>query len=756
MESASPTASASTNRGGRPKDWTETRTRRLIRLYLFTTLPFAKILELLEEDEFKPGKDAANKVKNGVLGNDPRWIRPKDDDEEKARLRGLRNSFRGRQSRRDADSHHAHGHSTAAAAEHNPVLGAFPEDASLGGATLAHSHRSSTEDVHHGYPHYTHTNDPTFNLTHDHTFNSTSNHPTTAYSGASPPRFIPSLIGRFNTSRQDTGLTTSTNISVASVFRKKLSAFPINKAMRAVKVLKRYTFPKNLDPSRTSDAPSGLCRGFEPYSPASRINDPFAATHVVPGDFLNTERFADPGRCAAESPAHADGVCWCKVADQVYQMQKVWATIEPPRDLSDPHLEVKDIFGNTIFHHLATKEGIQEQFLYIVCQALRKPYLPVRNSNTAGQTFLHVLHHSWFQEGSKLDDLIETLRGENFDLLATDVYGRSFFHILREYRRGSVRFPGQGFDVYRLNRRDAFGLKPMNVQQSPDTYYPVAHTQTFHGTNAATSAAFAIPTPSINTQVGMGMDKELRANTDLLRVINSETGSDSSTPRNITTENSQGWNGFHCLAEVDLHLSLDTPKHSSRGHFKDDSRPNPQGHQKRKHNNNDEAELPQTVSDSRRFQALQSLIHARADANHYDKRGSTPLMSFVVNSSDATKYEKEESEKIIRALVKEAGARLELRNRNGETALHLAARYGKIVALRVLLDLGANPHTRNAQGLSILEVLDSLYATTVGDDKINARFEAARAILTRTADSAVQTPDIVDEWAIKPGFIGNL
>lgn len=55
MDSASPTASASTNRGGRPKDWTEPRTRRLIRLYVFTNLPFPNILKLLEEDEFKPG-----------------------------------------------------------------------------------------------------------------------------------------------------------------------------------------------------------------------------------------------------------------------------------------------------------------------------------------------------------------------------------------------------------------------------------------------------------------------------------------------------------------------------------------------------------------------------------------------------------------------------------------------------------------------------------------------------------------------------
>lgn len=55
MNSASPTTSASTNRGGRPKDWTDTRARRLVRLYIYTRLPFDLILKLLEDGLWKPG-----------------------------------------------------------------------------------------------------------------------------------------------------------------------------------------------------------------------------------------------------------------------------------------------------------------------------------------------------------------------------------------------------------------------------------------------------------------------------------------------------------------------------------------------------------------------------------------------------------------------------------------------------------------------------------------------------------------------------
>ncbi|KAF2967151.1 hypothetical protein GQX73_g6445 [Xylaria multiplex] len=694
MESASPTATASTNRGGRPKDWTEPRTRRLIRLYLFTTLPFPKILELLEEDEFKPGKDAANKVKNSVLGNDPRWIRPKDEQEEKARISGLRNSIRGRRSQQNKPSHDLNG----AAPDHSSGFRTFLEDRSFGGTTLAHSYRSSIEELHHqdsapfAYPS---ANNDTF---------------TTVPDDAGTSRFIPSLIGRF-TSRQDTGLTTSTDISIASALREKLSFLSLSRAKRTVKVLKRYTFPKDLESQHPPDVSASPFVGPEFYTPAHATNGLSNAAYAVPGDFLNDELFAYQERCASESPAH--GHCWCKVDEQVSPIRNMWANLKMSSHVSDPALTVKDVFGNTIFHRLASLEGIQDLVFYLVCQALREPNLPIRDTNSAGQTFLHVLHRSWFQEGSKLTDLLDTLRAENFDIFATDVYGRSVYHNLRAFRRASARFPGQPSDLNRMNRRDAFGMKPMDTRTSPDISYAAAP-QTSQRGNTNTPATSTRPVPRINTQTVE--DKEFLIHTDLLKVVLTAVGVDETFSPNAQNEDSQGRNGFHCLAEVDFYLSPSTPRPGSRG---------------------------------RRLECIDGLINAGVDANQYDKNGNTPLMSFVINSSDATKCEKEECEHILRALVQKAGARLELRNRNGETALHLAARHGKTVALRVLLEMGANPHTRNCQGLSILEVLDNLYVTTERDDKNNARFEACRAILTRTKDYAKQSPSLEDEWHVR-------
>ncbi|KAI0518322.1 hypothetical protein F5B22DRAFT_80838 [Xylaria bambusicola] len=729
MDSASPTASASTNRGGRPKDWTEPRTRRLIRLYLFTTLPLHKILELLEEDDFKPGKDAANKVKNTVLGNDPRWIRPRDDNEEKARIRGLRNSLRGRRGRQNVASQGPSG----TAPGHNINQGTFSEDRSLGGTTITQSYRSSFEESH--WP-------DSASFAHPLTTNNTYS---MALDEVTSSRFIPSLIGRRNSNRQDTGLTASTDISITSALREKLSFLSLSKAKRTFKVLKRYTFPKNLESQHTFD----ISHGPEHLSSDGGKSRPLDATFAIPGDFLNFELFANRSRCATESLAHAAGTCWCKVDDQVGPTRKMWANTKVSGHISDQGLMLIDSFGNTVFHYLASLDGIQDLFIHLVSQAPREPRLPFGASNTAGQTFLHVLHHSWFREGSRLTELLDTLRAQNFDIFATDVYGRNFYHTLRHNRKNSARFPGQTADISRINRRDAFGLKPMDPYPARDNTYTTTHTQVTQGANTSIAPGLSRPTPKINTQAAMIEDKEIYMHVDLLKVVVKAVGVDEDFAPNPQNEDSQGRNGFHCLAEIDFGLAPATPKHNARAYPIDESRLSPPGQSKRRYDDSEEIEVPRTVSDSRRLECIRGLILAKVDANQYDINGNTPLMSFVLHSSDATKYEKEESETVLRTLVHSAGARLEARNRSGETALHLAARHGKTVALRVLLELGANPNTRNGQGLSILEVIDNLYLTTERDDKHNARFEACRAILTRTPDATKQSPNLLDEWGKK-------
>lgn len=45
---------ASGSRIGRPPQWTVSRSRKLARLYLYSTLPIEKIIKVLEDDGFSP------------------------------------------------------------------------------------------------------------------------------------------------------------------------------------------------------------------------------------------------------------------------------------------------------------------------------------------------------------------------------------------------------------------------------------------------------------------------------------------------------------------------------------------------------------------------------------------------------------------------------------------------------------------------------------------------------------------------------
>ncbi|KAI1328528.1 hypothetical protein F5Y16DRAFT_398221 [Xylariaceae sp. FL0255] len=723
MESASPTATSSTNRGGRPKDWTDPRTRRLVRLYLFTAISIEKILALLGEGDFCPGKDAANKIKHHVLGNDPRWLRPKNEEEERSRVRGLRDSLRGRRN------------NLAKAAQDAPAtenchegLSPAHDTRSLGGTTIAMSHRSSGDDLRYVdapsfpyQPHGSHLDSPYAYIPQE-----------------AAPTFLGSRpFGPRDPNRQDSGLTESTDISITSAIREKLSGLSITRAKRVVKVLKRYTFPANAESSAESTTH---------FQGGEREVDRPGAGHAVPGDFLNDDVLARRQLCAAGCAIHADGFCWC---DEVLPTQNVWANGPvPPYPAVNIDMTARDAFGNTAFHRLAASDGVPDFFMHIVSRALSEQNPSVYEKNTACQTFLHVLHTSWFQQGSRLEELVTMLRRDDrFDVYATDVYGRSFYHVMRYHMGTSVRFPGLNFDIARINRRDAFGMRPMDNRASRN-FQGMQRTDTIA---TMSSIRQRNSPPTLNTQVPFSpaFEKEISTNSNLVQVVLDAINTEPQ--RSVPSEDSLGRNGFHCLAEV----RLDLEHKANPSPITPTGKPREQS-SKRKFKEEEEVDPVKLRMENRKACYIDSLILAGVDANQYDLQGNTPLMAFVINNADGTKPEKDDGESVIKALVEKAHANMELRNGQGETALHLAAKNGKPIAVRVLLELGANPHTRNSQGLGVLEVLDHLYLATERDDKHNARFQACRAILTTHSDDkdnsgtyAVQHPTVLQEWGVR-------
>ncbi|KAG7126412.1 Acyl-CoA-binding domain-containing protein 2 like [Verticillium longisporum] len=93
------------------------------------------------------------------------------------------------------------------------------------------------------------------------------------------------------------------------------------------------------------------------------------------------------------------------------------------------------------------------------------------------------------------------------------------------------------------------------------------------------------------------------------------------------------------------------------------------------------------------------------------------------------------------------GARIEARNRQGETALHVAVRCGRKLAVRTLVKRGASVHARNAAGRSVLDVADSRMFWSRNQEKEYSHYEACRAWLSGEEARAVQQPTVAQEWA---------
>ncbi|KAI2467801.1 ankyrin [Annulohypoxylon bovei var. microspora] len=733
MNSASPTTSASTNRGGRPKDWTEPRARRLVRLYIYTRLPFDLILKLLEDGVWKPGKDAANKVKNSLLGNDPRWIRPKDDEDERRRIAALKNSRRGAKLRhRTSISHFGRDHCNTC------IPGCYDEDCLTPAQSSHHSFDKSSPGTQLKYE----TIDPTGQIG-----SSISN---IGYDEHVPQAYPPWVTSGMDSSRQDTDLTNSTETSMSSSFREKLSSVSRDQAKGAWRVLKQFTFPKDSDLQRGTSFSPVVSPGSQLQSTHRVLHNPdglaalvpSSARYAVPGDFLDANLFARRSLCETGSISHEMGTCWCRIVNDLTPIKAFWPIdsnyLSAYDNYSNDFYQRTDAFGNTAFHHLAAMNGNRISFLNFISQAQGNPNLPVRLTNTAGQTFLHVLHQSWFDEEVLLERLLNILKDADFDILATDVYGRSFFHLLQNKKLDSARIPAHLFDWNLLKRRDAFGVKPMESRPR-HTEPATAQTQRRASfMDARTSGRMEIPPTMLDIPSDRGDESRIRPQAELLRIVVDAVKVDgvNSTNPNPRSEDSRGRNALHCLAEVELDVDR----------VQDPALDN-QRQKKRKYKEEELESRPESSRSARRLDFLEGILSANVDVNHYDNQGQTPLMAFIKYRPEDSRSDKETMERIIK-MLHFADANLEARNREGETALHVAARSGKKVALKELLQLGANPYVRDACGLSVLAAIDDRWANA--EDGVHiARLEACRGVFTSIVQSAAQEPTVLQEWGVR-------
>lgn len=548
---------------------------------------------------------------------------------------------------------------------------------------------------------------------------------------ADPPQPPRSGLHRLNTFfRRGTVMSTSTDVTTASL-REALSGYSSGFVTQVKRVL-RSTMPLQSARGTSPIAevyPEADCPMRDSWVHDEHAPDEIICAPPLPGEFLIVDRILEqePSCPGGLEYAHRTMNCLCRPTEAAGQ--SIWvsgtglseraAYLVQPGIATFTDFNEVDVFGNSLMHVLAARDADHRYVLDLVAGDV-----PCSARNTAGQTFLHLLDPSWLSnDGTPLLRLLQAFRSEPVFLLARDCYGRTLFHALRSKIDDPAPLARvlRAFNV-RLSR-DAFGVVPsfeVEVQAKP---LRRALTSVTNG-DAARGAAAPPICPSLPRY-----DSALRTQQRLLAFV-------SECNDHPTLENSDGRNGLHALAATILSDTSVYLKVHGAG---------PQRSRKRKLDAPD-CKKKLDSSEERlhlREQLLGGLLDAGVDPNAYDEYGNTPLMAFCAQVPDDDDYKVPVS---ILQLLLSRGADLHARNRRGETALHVAVRRGRRLAVRTLVNAGANVHVRDASGRSVLDVCDDGMAMGQGEEVGYMRLEACRAWLSGPG-SAVQDPSVLEEWA---------
>lgn len=132
--------------------------------------------------------------------------------------------------------------------------------------------------------------------------------------------------------------------------------------------------------------------------------------------------------------------------------------------------------------------------------------------------------------------------------------------------------------------------------------------------------------------------------------------------------------------------------------------------------------LLSTYKTQSNINVIKRLLEAGANVNITNKDGNTAL------------HETQSSESIVKILL-ETGANINMKNKQGNTALHLACRYKNINVIKMLLEDGANPNIRNINDSTSLHI--SCYEPNINVIKMLLEAGANPNIINKVGNSAL-------------------
>jgi ankyrin repeat protein len=142
-------------------------------------------------------------------------------------------------------------------------------------------------------------------------------------------------------------------------------------------------------------------------------------------------------------------------------------------------------------------------------------------------------------------------------------------------------------------------------------------------------------------------------------------------------------------------------------------------------------------------QAISDMLEAGLDINWIDRDGDTPLTAIIKNWLD-DENELQVKDFVSQLLFKKAN--VHMRDRSGNTALCSASRRGFRAVVKILLEAGANVHSRDNHGVGILSQIAGWMnsAKRDGNDVWHARIWSCAVLLVDHGAKPKST--VTDEW----------
>lgn len=469
---------------------------------------------------------------------------------------------------------------------------------------------------------------------------------------------------------------------------------------------------------------------------------------VLPSSFLNLDLYCQKHTaCRKGATTHHRNRCICfdfrKSPENYWVSSSSISTralnILNSRSISNITGQLHDCFGNTVLHLIAARA----KHSTLIQSLDASEYSTACVTNSGGQTFLHALREDWYSDDAlALYGLTLELRSAGFRIQAQDVYGQTLAHLACRKIEDSHTLGRllRLFDSTTLSKRDAFGLKPESMTllgNDADKSSLLQQEPVPRGPDGSAGIEVLwrldLAAPEENASPVDFAAYEVR----ILRVTREAT-------EKAETEDAQGRNGFHCLAAAIfarlkylfsglLETSAFTRRHVWTAWTLNDQA-----------ETTSRAQLVRSAL-SQAAKYIAQLLECGVDINSYNSFGNTVLMDFVAFlPEEAGNLQTME---ILQILI-HAGARLEARNRNGETALLVAARCCRKTAVKALVEAGASIHARDADGRDAVTILKDCLAKTVEDTVAAVNYEGCLNELLGRCEGFIPASTATSEWCL--------